>query len=121
MPAFPKPVFEYDFDLSLEIKRLRDHRRSRQIPDRRKNTLLVATWNIANFGDLEQLGRILGPSYRNVFTDAAGNNERMAFVYHSRKVKLLEKIGEIAIPPSQYRWITLPGVQGVFNGFDRNR
>jgi hypothetical protein len=37
--------------------------------------------------------------YHVVFSDAAGNNERLAFVFDTRKVTLLEKVGEIAIPP----------------------
>lgn len=55
-----------------------------------------------------------------LFSDVAGNNERMAFLYDSRKVRLLEKVGEIAIPTSELRHIRLPGVATTFQGFDRN-
>lgn len=58
--------------------------------------------------------------YQTIFTDEGGNNERMAFIYDSNKVSPLEMIGEIAVPPSEHRWIKLPGVSRPFNGFDRN-
>jgi hypothetical protein len=62
----------------------------------------------------------LPDSYRALFSDAAGNNERLAYLYDSDKVTLLEKVGEIAIPPSDIRHIRLPGVEQRFDGFDRN-
>jgi hypothetical protein len=55
-----------------------------------------------------------------LISDIAGNNERMAFVYDTRKVRLLQKVGEIAIPPSQNRFVKLKGVRGKLTGFDRN-
>ena len=62
----------------------------------------------------------LPPSFRVLFSDYAGNKERLAFLYDSSKVTLLEKVGEVAIPPSDQRYITLPGTQQKFRGFDRN-
>jgi endonuclease/exonuclease/phosphatase family metal-dependent hydrolase len=50
MPPFPKPTFDFDYDLKAELKRLRQHKRTRQIPARQRDRLLVATWNIANLG-----------------------------------------------------------------------
>lgn len=58
--------------------------------------------------------------YRTVFSDKAGNNERAAFLYDTRKIQLMEKVGEVAFPPSEYRHVKLPGVDTEFNGFDRN-
>jgi endonuclease/exonuclease/phosphatase family metal-dependent hydrolase len=55
-----------------------------------------------------------------LFSDVAGNNERMAFLYDTKRVRLLEKVGEIGIPPAELRRITLPGVTQRFDGFDRN-
>ncbi len=72
-----------------------------------------------NFADLEDLQRKLSPSTRMLMSDAAGNNERLAFLYDSSKFRLLEEVGEIAFPPSQYSRIKLPGVTETFNGFDR--
>ena len=151
MPAFPKPKFAYDYDVQTEIDALRVHKRKRKVPARGSKRLLVATWNIANFGlqqrrdqdrrliaeivgwfdlvavqevrdnfaDLEDVCRLLGGGWRMLFSDAGGNNERMAFLYDTRKVKLLEKVGEIAIPVSELRHIKLPGVAQTFQGFDR--
>jgi endonuclease/exonuclease/phosphatase family metal-dependent hydrolase len=73
-----------------------------------------------NFADLDDVKRILAGPYRVLFSDVAGNDERMAFVYDSNRVTLLEKIGEIAIPPSQLKNVKLPGVTQKFGGFDRN-
>jgi endonuclease/exonuclease/phosphatase family metal-dependent hydrolase len=58
--------------------------------------------------------------YRLLFSDAAGNNERLTFLYDSRKVGQLEEVGELAIPPSDLRYIKIPGSEQRFEGFDRN-
>lgn len=72
-----------------------------------------------NFGDLFDLHRKLPGSYRIVMSDASGNNERMVFVYDSRRLTALEKVGEIAFPPSDYDSIKLAGANCKFIGFDR--
>lgn len=72
-----------------------------------------------SFGDLVQVHNLLGGGWRLLFCDAAGNNERMAFVYDSSKVTLLEKVGEIAFPVAQLKRVKLPGVNKKFEGFDR--
>lgn len=73
-----------------------------------------------NFADLVYIVQLMGTKYRYVMSDAAGNNERMAFVYDSRKIKLAEEIGEVAFPPSQYQSVRVDGVTGAFAGFDRS-
>jgi endonuclease/exonuclease/phosphatase family metal-dependent hydrolase len=53
VPAFPKPRFDYDYDVDAEIRALRDYpkqKTDRAIPDKRDDRLLLATWNIANLG-----------------------------------------------------------------------
>ena len=50
----------------------------------------------------------------------SGNNERAAFVYDSDKISELEMIGEVAVPPSDTRYINLPGIDRKYKGFDRN-
>ena len=58
MPPFPKPRFDYSYDLAHEIAALRDYRKhkpGRQIPARGKGRLLVATWNVANLGVQDRL------------------------------------------------------------------
>ena len=62
----------------------------------------------------------LPANYRLVFSDASGNDERMTFVYDADRVQLLEEVGEVAPAPSTYRYISLPGVEQAFDGFDRN-
>ncbi|MDQ3557057.1 MAG: endonuclease/exonuclease/phosphatase family protein [Gemmatimonadota bacterium] len=152
MPSFPKPRFAFDYDAEAETARLRAHKVTRGIPAKRADGLLVATWNIANFGAQERrdqdhrliaeiLGwfdliaiqevrenfaplfdvkHLLGDRYRVVFSDVAGNNERMAFLYDARKLTLLEEVGEIAIPPSSLKSVKVKGVDLRFEGFDRN-
>jgi endonuclease/exonuclease/phosphatase family metal-dependent hydrolase len=70
--------------------------------------------------DLRTVLSYLPEGYRAIFTDKAGNDERMTFVYDGARVSPLECIGEIAIPPSDHRFIRLPGINRAFRGFDRN-
>jgi endonuclease/exonuclease/phosphatase family metal-dependent hydrolase len=157
MPPFPKPAFEYDYDVQAQLAALREYEANepgRAVPARAANRFLLATWNIANLGHEEQvrreqdyqliaellswfdliaiqevnddltglrgLQRHLPASYRVLLSDRAGNNERLAFLYDENKVRLLEKVGEIAIPPSESRNIRLKGIEQKFDGFDRN-
>ena len=73
-----------------------------------------------NLSGLYAIRDQLPRSYRLLFSDAAGNNERLAFIYDARKAALQEKVGEIAIPPSDLADIRLPGINQQFGGFDRN-
>lgn len=152
MPPFPKPTVSYEYDTNTERRALRAHRKLRGIPPKSAETLLVATWNVANLGtqvrrnadlaligevfswfdlvavqevndnfsDLAYIVNLMGAKYRYVMSDAAGNGERMAFVYDSRKIRLAEEIGEVAFPPSQYASVSVKGVAGKFSGFDRS-
>lgn len=62
----------------------------------------------------------LPKKYRAVFSDAGGNDERLAFVYDATKLSVGQEIGEVAPAPSEHRHIRLPGVTRQFRGFDRN-
>jgi endonuclease/exonuclease/phosphatase family metal-dependent hydrolase len=73
-----------------------------------------------NLSGLRAIQQHLPPWFRALFSDYAGNKERLVFLYDSSKVTLLEKVGEVAIPPSDKRYIKLPGTQQKFRGFDRN-
>ena len=151
MPVFPKPKFPFVVDVPTEISNLRQWKTHRQIPSKQAGRILVATWNIANFGaqqredehhrliaeilswfdiaaiqevrenfaGLDDVVRHMGAPYRMLFSDAAGNDERMTFVYDSQKLKLLEEIGEVAFPVSQLKSVKLAGVTQPFQGFDR--
>ena len=53
MPPFPRPRFDYTYDVARERSALRAYRRDkpgRQIPAKARDRLLVGTWNIANLG-----------------------------------------------------------------------
>lgn len=73
-----------------------------------------------NLQGLRGIQQQLPARMKVLFSDEAGNNERLAFIYDSKKVSLREKVGEIAIPPSEARHIKLPGITQTFDGFDRN-
>jgi endonuclease/exonuclease/phosphatase family metal-dependent hydrolase len=151
MPIFPKPKFPFEYDVAAEIALLRQHKQTRQVPERSAGTVLAATWNLANLGaqirrdqdrsliaevlswfdlvaiqecrenfsDLFDLQFKLGDDYKVIMSDTAGNDERMSFLYDSRKLTLLEEVGEIAFSPSDLRFIKLPGITQAFAGFDR--
>ena len=151
MPIFPKPKFQYAFDPDAEIRRLCDHKTHRELPDRSPGRLLLASWNLCNFGaqerreqdkrifaailkwfdvtavqevrenygDLHDVVREMGPSYTVLMSDVLGNDERLAFIYDSAKVALLENAGHVAIPPRDYAKVKLPGISKKFDGFDR--
>lgn len=58
MPPFPKPRFDYSYELSHELAALRSYRRDkpgRQIPAKAKDKLLIGTWNVANLGVQDRL------------------------------------------------------------------
>jgi endonuclease/exonuclease/phosphatase family metal-dependent hydrolase len=52
MPPFARPRWDADFpvDPAAEIKALRAHAKTRGLPKRTAETLLLATWNMANLG-----------------------------------------------------------------------
>jgi endonuclease/exonuclease/phosphatase family metal-dependent hydrolase len=72
-----------------------------------------------NLEGLRALRERLPARYRALFSDASGNRERGAFLYDSRKISVLDKVGRLAIPPSQLGYIKLPGGSEPFAGFDR--
>lgn len=73
-----------------------------------------------NLEGLKQIEARLPSHYDLIFSDKAGNNERFAFAYDSRKIKQMELVGEVAVPPKDHRYIKLPGISRKFTGFDRN-
>ena len=82
---------------------------------------LVAIQEIADsLTDLRSLMNHLPGSYRVIISDIGGNDERAGFLYDSSKVARLELAAEVAVPPSDQRYIRMRGVSGAFKGFDRN-
>jgi endonuclease/exonuclease/phosphatase family metal-dependent hydrolase len=58
VPPFPRPKFEYDYDLGRELAALRRYRQQkpgRQIPAKSDDALLLGTWNVANLGVQDRL------------------------------------------------------------------
>ena len=68
----------------------------------------------------QKIVKLLGSAFHFIFSDAAGNNERMAFIYRKSKISVLEEVAELAIPPSDFPDINLPGINQKFDGFDRS-
>jgi endonuclease/exonuclease/phosphatase family metal-dependent hydrolase len=82
---------------------------------------LVALQEIAeDLTDLHTLIDDLPAGYQAVLSDIGGNDERAGFLYDSHKLRRLELAAEVAIPPSDQRYIRMRGVSGAFKGFDRN-
>ncbi|QLH06041.1 hypothetical protein [Nitrosopumilus ureiphilus] len=67
------------------------------------------------------------PSHGIIFTDIAGNKERLCYIFKKSKIKLTSHVGELDIPPSDRRHykMTFHDDNGDpcihrFSGFDRN-
>jgi endonuclease/exonuclease/phosphatase family metal-dependent hydrolase len=54
MPPLPKPKKDFVYRVDRELAALHEHKGLREIPDAADDNLLVATWNIANFGKQER-------------------------------------------------------------------
>jgi endonuclease/exonuclease/phosphatase family metal-dependent hydrolase len=82
---------------------------------------LVAVQEVReNLADFDLLRAALPARYRALYSDAAGNDERMLFLYDSRKLALLEEVGEIALSPVEAARVRLPALTAQrFEGFDR--
>jgi endonuclease/exonuclease/phosphatase family metal-dependent hydrolase len=155
MPPFPKPSNNITVNVFKEIKSLAAYKKNkagRNIPKSSKDNILVATWNLANFGtqkreiphlkiiaemiswfdvialqeindnleSFRELQKLLPINYQAIFSDASGNNERMCFLFNNKKVKQMEKLGEIAIAAEDLKHIKLPNVASEFKGFSRS-
>jgi endonuclease/exonuclease/phosphatase family metal-dependent hydrolase len=72
-----------------------------------------------NLRGIQEVLARLPRRYRLVFSDASGNQERQAFLYDSTKVRQLEEVGRLSIPPTFTKHIRFAGVELAFPGFDR--
>jgi hypothetical protein len=82
---------------------------------------IVAIQEVAdNLDDFLSVVDALPNDFSCVFNDRAGNDERSAYIYDTRRVSLGPKIGEVVIVESDRRYVRLPGIQRKFNGFNRN-
>ena len=144
------------FNISTEKRRLTYHFKKRGVPSKEKNKILVATWNLTNFGmqertsahieimahilsrfdviaiqevadDLTQLNELLGymdGNYKAIFTDVAGNYERLGYLYNASKLEKRGLVAELAMRSSERRRITIEVGEEKeemdFEGFNRN-
>ncbi|QFU76236.1 hypothetical protein EY643_11505 [Halioglobus maricola] len=82
---------------------------------------LVAVQEIADdLTDFLGVMTNLPPHFAWIFSDRAGNDERSAYVYDTRRITLGPEIGEIAIVESDRKHIKLPGIARKYTGFNRN-
>ena len=82
---------------------------------------IVAIQEIAdNLSDFNRVIDALPAHFGHVFNDRAGNDERSAYIFDTRRVRLREKIGELVIVESDRRHVNLPGIARPFEGFNRN-
>lgn len=68
---------------------------------------------------LRAIQKALGPGWRALFTDPAGNDERLTFLFDPAKISTGEMVGELALAPADLRNVKLPGISQPFEGFDR--
>jgi endonuclease/exonuclease/phosphatase family metal-dependent hydrolase len=73
-----------------------------------------------NYEHFKKIVGSAGSKYKFIFSDQSGNKERLAFIYDSSKLKVLEEVAQYAIPPSDYSDIKITGVSSAFSGFDRS-
>ncbi|MHC4406249.1 MAG: endonuclease/exonuclease/phosphatase family protein [Planctomycetota bacterium] len=155
MRSHEKPRFRYDVDLPTELANLRRHLRRADrdpIPRKTNQNVLIATWNLTNFGlqdrqeihlqimadilsrfdvvavqevadDLDQFDTLideLGGSWDYLYTDVAGNQERLAYLYNARRVSPIGLAAELAMRSFERARIVIEEVEEEFTGFNRN-
>lgn len=82
---------------------------------------IIAVQEVAdNLSDMLSILHELPPYFDIIFNDRAGNDERSAYVYDTRRVSLGPKIGEVVIVDSDRKFVKLPGITRTFKGFNRN-
>ena len=82
---------------------------------------IVAVQEVAdNLDDFLGVADALPAHFDYIFNDRAGNDERSAYLFDTRRVRLAPKIGEVVVVDSDRKYIRLPGIQRQFTGFNRN-
>jgi len=80
-----------------------------------KNFDIIAIQEVKdNLGGIENLQKKLGKKYRFLFTDTAGNSERLVFAYDSTRVQFTGLAAEVVMAPGQGRKKVVPELE-----FDR--
>lgn len=151
MHAHKKPTFSYDVILEDELKQVREWRKKKDriIPPKTDNNLLVATWNLTNFGlqkrkaahleimaeilkpfdvvavqevadnlkDLSSLLSKLGSDWDTIYTDIAGNKERLAYLFDTRRVSTTGLFAELAMRSYERQRVVIEEIGEDFKGF----
>lgn len=152
MHAFEEPDFEYSVALSEELERIKAHQDHRRIPSTTDTNLIIATWNLTNFGlqerkdvhlaimaeivkpfdivaiqevadNLDHLRALLlklGNDWDAIYTDTAGNKERLGYLYNSKRVTPTGLAAELAMRGYERQKIVIEDVTAEFEGFNRN-
>jgi len=82
---------------------------------------IVALQEIAdNLDDLNVILSKLPGYFDYVFNDKAGNDERSAYVYDTRRVRLGPKLGEVVVVDSERDFIKFDDNSPPFVGYNRN-
>lgn len=154
MHAHEKPTFPYEIRLQHELEQIQEWRTEddRKIPSATDDNLIIATWNLTNFGlqkredihlemmaeilkpfdviavqeiadDLEHLRSLLsklGGNWFAIYTDIAGNDERLAYIYNRNRVVPTGLAAELAMRSYQHQEIVIGEIVEQFEGFNRN-
>jgi endonuclease/exonuclease/phosphatase family metal-dependent hydrolase len=82
---------------------------------------LVAVQEVReNLDGLRGILRHLPKAWTAIFTDRSGNHVRLTFLYREDRLEHGELLGEISLLPGERRRVKIPGVQMVFNDFNRS-
>ena len=82
---------------------------------------LVAIQEVAdNLDDFDRVLEELPAHFDWFFNDRAGNDERAAYIFDTRRVQIGPKIGEVVIVESDRKHVKLPGITRKFHGFNRS-
>lgn len=74
---------------------------------------LIAVQEVnADLGGLRSIMKILGSRFACVFSDEAGNEERMCYVYKPDRLQPSEQFGELEIPPPRNYWLPFENKNG---------
>lgn len=77
-----------------------------------KNFDVIAIQEVKDdLGGIEKLQKLLGKKYRFIFSDPAGNGERLVFCYNSKKIQFTGLAAEIVMAPGQGKKTVSPELE----------
>lgn len=156
MRSYKKPDFSYSLDLAAELEHIKKHQAHRKIPAKTDDNILIATWNLTNFGlqnraddhfriiaeiirpfdivavqevadnlkHLEKLRSHLGKDWDTIYTDIAGNQERLGYLFNGKRTVPTGLAAELAMRGYERRKIKIEvgdvTAESEFEGFNRN-